>query len=91
MSKIFEALEHSRRSKADGESKKAPISKASVPPPVVEAFALGLQSEMVTLYQAVDSLLPNVQKKIIQFIGAREGEGVSTIAREFALIAATKL
>jgi capsular exopolysaccharide synthesis family protein len=46
---------------------------------------------MLSLYQSIESLLRNYPKKVIQFIGSREGEGTSTIVREFGLMIAKKL
>jgi capsular exopolysaccharide synthesis family protein len=42
------------------------------------------------LYQNLEALLPDTTKKIIQFIGSREGEGTSTVVREFARVSASK-
>ncbi len=50
-----------------------------------------VEQEMLSLYQAIESLLPRRPKKLIQFIGAREGEGTSTLAREFARVAAMRI
>ena len=47
---------------------------------------LNLQREMTALYQSLNSLLPDVDHKIIQFISSRQGEGTSTIIREFAKV-----
>ena len=44
---------------------------------------------MFGLYQNIEYLLPDAAEKIIQFIGSREGEGVSTIVRRFAHTAIT--
>jgi Mrp family chromosome partitioning ATPase len=43
---------------------------------------------MLGLFQKIDPLFPPTKSKIIQFIGSMEGEGTSTIAREFARVAA---
>ena len=42
---------------------------------------------MLHLYHTIESLLPDRKKRVIQFIGSAEGEGTSTIAREFARVA----
>jgi capsular exopolysaccharide synthesis family protein len=47
-----------------------------------------LERGMLLLYQRMEALLPNVDNKVIQFIGSKQGEGASTIAREFAKTAA---
>jgi Mrp family chromosome partitioning ATPase len=50
----------------------------------------GMEDEMSELYRSVNDMLPDTQKKVIQFIGSREGEGTSTIAREFAVVSAKR-
>ena len=90
MSKIFEALEQARRNTTGGEKTKSMGSQPSVASISPAASLLDIENETITLYQTIDSLLSNTPKKIIQFIGSKEGEGVSTIVREFAVIAAAK-
>lgn len=51
---------------------------------------LGMDYEIISLYRSINSLLPDVHKKVIQFIGSRENEGTSTIVREFAMTAVAK-
>ena len=87
MSKIFEALEHSRREKR--ELKKQSV--VTLPERYsVKAPKLYIEDEMIDLYQSIDSLLSYSPKKVIQFIGSREGEGTSTIVRGFARVSAIK-
>ena len=43
------------------------------------------ESELLALAQTIATLLPNPNQRVIQFIGSREGEGTSTLIREFAL------
>lgn len=50
-----------------------------------------MHKEMAVLYQHIDSLLEGSPKKVIQFIAAREGEGTSTVVREFARTSASIL
>jgi Mrp family chromosome partitioning ATPase len=50
------------------------------------AFDLEMEEEMLHLYHSIESLLPNRKKRAIQFIGSAEGEGASTITREFARV-----
>jgi Mrp family chromosome partitioning ATPase len=92
MSKIFEALqvaEKETRSLDKVEPKPpAKTGPSSLQPLQSEADYL---NDMVILYQNIESRLGDLDKKTIQFIGAREGEGTSTIVREFARIAAQKL
>lgn len=53
-------------------------------------LASEMEMEMIGLYQSVDSLLSSCKGKVVQFIGSLEGEGVSTMTREFAKVSATK-
>ena len=50
-----------------------------------------LGREMLELHMNVEALLPMTPRKIIQFTGSRGGEGVSTIVREYACMAAAEL
>lgn len=50
--------------------------------------SIDLEKEAAALYKNIEALLLNAPSKIIQFIGVRKGEGVSTIARELARFAA---
>lgn len=83
MSKIYEALQNVQRQKRGDASPSVPVPFA-----LPQAEGLGLEDEMLGLYKIVDTLLSHSKSKIIQFIGAREGEGTSTIVREFARVAA---
>jgi Mrp family chromosome partitioning ATPase len=49
-----------------------------------------MEEEMVRLHQNLDTLLPDSKKRIVQFIGSREGEGTSTVVSEFARVSATR-
>ncbi|MDR3570202.1 MAG: CpsD/CapB family tyrosine-protein kinase [Syntrophobacteraceae bacterium] len=86
MSKFYEALQKNHR----GKKVAGTLTSLPVPVPVAleGASRSGLEDEMLSLYKVIESLLPDRQSKIIQFIGAREGEGTSTIIREFAKVAA---
>ena len=75
MNKIYKAQEQSRREK----KRLGPSSKNS---------KLRMEDEMIGLYQNINSLLSHFPKKVIQFIGSREGEGTSTIIHEFARVLA---
>ena len=50
-----------------------------------------MKEEMINLYYSIDLLLSNTPKRAIQFIGSKEGEGNSTIIREFALACSSVL
>lgn len=84
MTRIYEALERAKREK----EKEEPSQKVSrSEDPSRGKSDLVLEHEMVRLYQSIEALLPDSPKKVIQFIGALEGEGTSTIVREFARVA----
>jgi Mrp family chromosome partitioning ATPase len=52
---------------------------------------LGMEEEMVHLYQSINSLRSGPQKnKVIQFMSAQKEEGASTIVEELAKVAALK-
>lgn len=84
MSNIYEALEQSCRER----TKNGVTPQANLP--ARTSRALVLDDEMASLHHQVESLLPNLDNKLIQFIGAKRGEGVSTIVRQFAKIAAER-
>jgi len=85
MTKIYEALIHASRQRPEVHSEIA-VTFAHRPTP----FS-GMEEEMLKLYQAIEARLPGVERKIIQFIGSRLGEGTSTIAREFSLVSAFRI
>jgi protein-tyrosine kinase len=87
MIRMHEALENASRNK-DG-VKGSPEVLPAVRRVMAEAEKpWHLEMEMLTLFQAIHALLPKCPRKIIQFIGSLEGEGTSTIAREFARVSA---
>ncbi|MGA2939604.1 MAG: CpsD/CapB family tyrosine-protein kinase [Syntrophobacteraceae bacterium] len=85
MSKIYEALQHAHMEK---ESKVSATASAPIPLHVLVTPDKELEEEMLSLYKILDTLLPHSQCKILQFIGSHEGEGASTIIREFAIVSA---
>jgi protein-tyrosine kinase len=99
MSNIYEALEQAQRDKSGikpGEmiqlTDDAPVEKTRLRNKrVMKAAPAARETEMATLYRTIDLLLPEQTQKTIQFIGSQEGEGVSTVVREIAKIAATRL
>jgi len=54
----------------------------------IETLDLKLENELVSLYQSLEGILVTQPRKIIQFLGCQDKEGVSTIAREFAVLMA---
>jgi len=71
------------------------IEETSVVPcpkfPTSKSMELGMEEEMITLYQSINSLRSGTRKnKVIQFMSAQKEEGASTIALELARVAALK-
>jgi len=59
--------------------------------PTSQSMELGMEEEMVALYQSINSLRSDTQKnKVIQFMSAQKEEGTSTIVEELAKVAALK-
>jgi protein-tyrosine kinase len=85
MSRIYEALQHAQMQK---KSKEGATAGPPIPfdTPGLPQHEFG--EEMLSLYKILDTLLPHTKSKIFQFIGSCEGEGVSTIIREFARVSA---
>jgi len=88
MSKIYEALEYARKKQPEL-AKKAVLSavrKTTAP----RGPEPDLEEEMVRLFQVLDPCVADPKKRILQFIGSKEGEGASTTARQFAAVAARR-
>lgn len=81
MSNIYEALEQACREKT------TPGVSPQMALQVEVRRGVSLGDEMAWLHHHIESLLADTSQKIIQFMGCRRGEGVSTIVREFAKIA----
>jgi len=102
MTKIYEALEHARRElhevrqpverppeKPNEEPPESHQTTASTVPFLSGKREPSLEREMTALYQSVNSLLPDVSHRVLQFISSRSGEGTSTIIRELAKVITT--
>lgn len=92
MSKIYEALNQAQKEKrGSGPTSKLPTSDPSMLLSTPDSEEPVFENAMLSLYQSIESLLRNSPKKVIQFIGSREGEGASTIVREFGIMIAKTL
>ncbi len=90
MGKIFEALEKARNEK-DGLIN-SQLDIVPFPGPRSESQEeLNSEKEMITLFRNIDNQLENSHGRVIQFIGSQQGEGTSSIVRDFALVAAARL
>jgi Mrp family chromosome partitioning ATPase len=91
MSKIYEALENAQQESRMLEKTTSELPRTedtTLLPSVVE---MSMEVEMISLYQNIESRLPDLGHKVILFLSAKDGEGTSTIVREFARVAAKKM
>jgi len=88
MSRIYEALQQAQKQRVGKEEKPSALP---VPFEVTTTSDPDMGEEMLGLYKKIDALFNRTKSKVIQFIGAREGEGASTISREFARVAADRI
>ncbi len=86
MSKIYEALQQ-----AQGDRQAVPEPRLGGPARVGAAAAPGLETEMLGLYRALDNVFPGLHQKVILFLGAKGGEGTSTVVSNLAWVAAERL
>lgn len=94
MSKVYEAMQHVyterqpvvqlRKDAFVGVSTPNKIGTAVLP-------TRRMEREMKRLHQGITTLLPQSPKPIIQFIGARQGEGTSTLVWEYGCVIAEKM
>ncbi len=88
MSSVYEALQRARRVSSDLTPPRQPVVREVNRAPV--SLAPGpLATPLAPLFAAIRPLLDSKQGVVLHMVGATEGEGASTIAREFALLAGT--
>ena len=88
MAKIYEALENAKIEVLKGSPEISP-SRPSVRSSSSKFSELVVEKE-IRVYQNLAAVISDSTKKVVQFIGSREGEGTSTVVREFARVSATK-
>jgi Mrp family chromosome partitioning ATPase len=91
MSKIYEALENAQKESRELTTAKAELPQTRPAAVLRSAAQVDFENEMIALYQNIETRLPDLDRKVILFLSAKEGEGTSTIVREFARIAARKM
>lgn len=84
MSKLYEAL---LQAKQDKKTTQDPAAA----PRVEATAAFGLDTEMLVLYRSLENVLHGLGQKVILFLGAKGGEGTSTVVSTLARIAAERL
>lgn len=83
MTKVYEVLKRAERKRnGQGEFEEViePVRASQKAP------NLDLTETMLGLHRSIESCLPDLNHKVIQFVSSREGEGTSTIVREFARV-----
>jgi capsular exopolysaccharide synthesis family protein len=88
MAKIYEALENAKIEVLNGSLEISP-SRPGVSSSSSKFSGLAAEKE-IRVYQNLAAVISDSTKKVIQFIGSREGEGTSTVVREFARVSAMK-
>jgi Mrp family chromosome partitioning ATPase len=91
MSKIYEALERAEQIPHGTKLPDAMPPRSPWRRRLYIARRKEAEKGVVGFYQRVEALLPDVNKKVIQFVGSHRGEGTSTIVRQFAAISAFKM
>lgn len=93
MSSVYDALQRARRG-GGGVMSRQPATRALDPaqeplPTSVEVQPSSLATPLAPLLASIRPLLDSKNGTLLQIVGATAGEGASTIAREFAMLAAT--
>ena len=90
MGKIYEALQNYKLLPGppypEGRISTGPFNPTLPPLRILEN-----EREMAELFQNLEAALSHLPNKIILFIGSQEGEGTSTVTRNFALFTAIRL
>jgi protein-tyrosine kinase len=90
LTRIYEALKHASQQHQTPHSPAVTLEtdqKTVMPATLIRSIP-EMDAEMLTLYQAVESLLADIPRKLVMFMGSSPGEGTSTLARGFATLAA---
>jgi Mrp family chromosome partitioning ATPase len=84
MSRIYEALRQAERERAEaGKLSSLPLREVDPMPAGPE-----VDRQIYTIYNNISATIAQSERKVIQFIGSREGEGTSTLVNLFARISA---
>lgn len=96
MSQVFHALKKAgidvsnRPLQGVPTARNAPGGDATVPIAATRAATQGILPEFVRLYYTVEALKQQGSSFILQFVSATPGEGASTVAAQFARVAASE-
>jgi protein-tyrosine kinase len=87
MTKIYDALR-----RAEQEQSPVPGLEGGPRRPMgIEGRSHGLRQKLIAVYQTIESHLPGKASRVVMFVGARAGEGTSTLVRELAKLASAEL
>ncbi|MCG6550792.1 MAG: CpsD/CapB family tyrosine-protein kinase [Candidatus Magnetominusculus sp. LBB02] len=86
MGNMYKALEQVQKKGA-----KALAPRTGTPPQATARRISFPEKPLLNLYNNIESILKGQPKKVIQFIGSKDGEGVSTIVSNYGLMLADKL
>jgi len=89
MSKIYEALRKAQNMDRSGGRRPDVLIPLET---LADPQFLDMEEEMLGLYKVLEALFGESSRgKVIQFVACREGEGTSTVAREFSKVAANRI
>jgi hypothetical protein len=91
VSGVYEALQRVRQGGRDRVLPGERPSRGVEPAPAAARSPGPVAAELTPLLAAVRPLLDGSKGAVLHFVAAAMGEGTSTIAREFALLAATNV
>jgi len=90
VSSVYDALQRARRGGSGITPNRQPTTRAiDEPAPAAARLDASLSTPLAPMLASIRPLLDGKTGAILQIVAATEGEGASTIAREFALLAAT--
>jgi Mrp family chromosome partitioning ATPase len=98
LSKIYDALEQARKEK-EAEvilpGRPEPRFDLPVAPVAFDSarpnLEVDVEEEMVTLYQTITASLPDIEKRVVLFIGSRSNEGTSTVSKQLAKVCSLRM
>ena len=84
MTRIYQALEQANRERSSAGS---PVEAILPVADHVAPTAPDMDAQMEGLFQSINSMLPSERGRMVGFIAAHEGAGVTSVSAEFARIA----
>jgi capsular exopolysaccharide synthesis family protein len=98
VSKIYDALEQARKERETElvmpdrfePSLDLPVQPIS-PDGERPGFDVSIEGDMITLYQTIAASLPEIEKRVVLFIGSRSNEGTSTVSKNLAKVCSLKM